>query len=213
MDDIRIPVPAGSTRFMDQLRADMRARGYALPTERTYLHWIRRYILFNQRRHPGEMGQAEIENFLNHLAVVATVSPSTQRTALNALMYLYTKYLRREPQTLSFKYARPTRRLPTVLTREEAKDIISHLSGTPRLRTDFRPRYRKPWPCINRTSPTATARCTCPTRWNVNIPLRPVAPHGSFYSPLRASAPTRAPASFAATIYTIRRCANISGLR
>lgn len=137
MDDIRIPLPAGSTRFMDQLRADMRARGYALPTERTYLHWIRRYILFNQRRHPGEMGQAEIENFLNHLAVVATVSPSTQRTALNALMYLYTKYLGREPQTLSFKYARPTRRLPTVLTHEEAKDIIGHLSGTPRLMVEL----------------------------------------------------------------------------
>ena len=46
MDDIRVPIPAGSTRFMDQLRADMRARGYALPTERTYLHWIKRYILF-----------------------------------------------------------------------------------------------------------------------------------------------------------------------
>jgi integron integrase len=137
MDDIRIPIPAGSTRFMDQLRADMRARGYALPTERTYLHWIRRYILFNQRRHPDEMGQAEIENFLNHLAVVATVSPSTQRTALNALMYLYTKYLGREPQTLSFKYAKPTRRLPTVLTHEEAKDIIGHLSGTARLMVEL----------------------------------------------------------------------------
>jgi integron integrase len=71
---------------MDLLRVDMRARGYALPTERTYLQWIRRYITFNQLRHPAEMGQAEIENFLNHLAVARTVAPSTQRTALNALM-------------------------------------------------------------------------------------------------------------------------------
>ena len=75
MDDIRVPVPAGSTRFMDLLRVDMRARGYALPTERTYLQWIRRYITFNQLRHPAEMGQAEIENFLNHLAVARTVRP------------------------------------------------------------------------------------------------------------------------------------------
>lgn len=137
MDDVRVPIPAGSTRFMDQLRADMRARGYALATERTYLHWIRRYIIFSHRRHPKDMGQAEIERFLNDLAVVATVSPSTQRTALNALMYLYTKYLGREPQELSFSYAKPTRRLPTVLTHDEAKEIISYLSGTPRLMVEL----------------------------------------------------------------------------
>ena len=133
MDDIRVPVPPGSTRLMDLLRIDMRARGYALPTERTYLQWIKRFILFNRRRHPAEMGQAEIENFLNHLALVGTVSPATQRTALNALMYLYTKYLGREAPQLSFSYAKPVRRLPTVLTHEEATAIISHLSGTPRL--------------------------------------------------------------------------------
>jgi integron integrase len=137
MDDIPIPIPAGSTRFMDQVRADMRARGYALPTERTYLHWIRRYIVFNQRRHPNEMGKIEIEGFLNHLAVVRTVSPSTQRTALNALMYLYTKHLGREPEQLSFSYAKATRRLPTVLTHEEAKAIISHMTGTARLMVEL----------------------------------------------------------------------------
>ena len=99
MDDIRVPIPAGSTRFLDQLRADMRARGYSLPTERTYLHWIRRFIFFNQRRHPKDLGKVEIEGFLNHLAVDATVSPSTQRTALNALMYLYIKFLGYAPET------------------------------------------------------------------------------------------------------------------
>jgi len=137
MDDIPVPVPAGSTRLMDRLRTDMRARGYALSTERTYLHWIMRYIVFHRRRHPREMGKAEIESFLNHLAVTATVSPSTQRTALNALMYLYTKFFNREPETLSFNYANPTRRLPTVLTHEEAREVISHLSGTPRLMVEL----------------------------------------------------------------------------
>jgi integron integrase len=122
---------------MDLLRVDMRARGYALPTERTYLEWIKRYIVFNQRRHPAEMGQPEIENYLNHLAVVRTVSPSTQRTALNALMYLYTKYLGRERLELSFSYAKTTQRLPTVLTHQEAKEIIGHMSGTPRLMTEL----------------------------------------------------------------------------
>lgn len=137
MDDIPVPIPAGSKRFMDELRADMRARGYAYPTERTYLHWIKRYILFSGRRHPRDMGKADIEAFLNHLAVAATVSPSTQRTALNALMYLYTKYLGREPESLSFSYAKPTRRLPTVLTHEEAKEILGHMSGTPKLMVEL----------------------------------------------------------------------------
>lgn len=137
MDDIRAPIPAGSTRFMDQLRVDMRARGYALPTERTYLHWIKRYIVFNRRRHPKDLGKTEVEAFLNYLAVSATVSPSTQRTAMNALMYLYTKYFGREPESLSFNYAKPTRRLPTVLTHEEAREVISHMSGTPRLMVEL----------------------------------------------------------------------------
>ena len=137
MDDIPVPIPAGSTRLMDQLRSDMRARGYAFSTERTYLHWIKRYILYNQRRHPGEMGKADIEAFLNQLAVHATVSPLTQRTALNALMYLYTKYYGREPESLSFNYAKPTRRLPTVLSHEETRAVLSHMSGTPRLMVEL----------------------------------------------------------------------------
>lgn len=137
MEDIPVPIPAGSNRFMDELRADIRARGYAYPTERTYLHWIKRYILFSNRRHPRDMGKADIEAFLNHLAVVATVSPSTQRTALNALMYLYTKYLGRDAESLSFSYAKPTRRLPTVLTHEESKEILGHMSGTPKLMVEL----------------------------------------------------------------------------
>ncbi|MFT4520271.1 MAG: integron integrase [Halioglobus sp.] len=133
MDDIPVPIPNEGRRFIDEVRADMRARGYAYPTERTYLHWIKRFIRFSKNRHPKDMGRADIEAFLNHLAVEATVSPSTQRTALNALMYLYTKYFGRDPEQLSFSYAKPTRRLPTVLTHEEAKEILNHLSGTARL--------------------------------------------------------------------------------
>lgn len=137
MDDIPVPIPPGSTRFIDEVRADMRARGYAYPTERTYLHWIKRYIFYRDRRHPRDMGKPDIEAFLNYLAVGATVSPSTQRTALNALMYLYTKYYGRDPESLSFSYAKPTRRLPTVLTHEEAREIIGHMSGTPRLMVEL----------------------------------------------------------------------------
>ena len=130
MDDIPAPIPARPHRFVDKVRADMRARGYAYPTERTYRHWIKRYIRFSGRRHPKDMGKADIEAFRNHLAVEATVSPSTQRTALNALMFLYIKQYAREPESLSFNYAKPIRRLPTVLTHQEAKDRTTVLPAS-----------------------------------------------------------------------------------
>ena len=59
MDDIPVPIPAGTHRFVNEVRADMHARGYAYPTERTYLHWIKRYIHFNGRRHPKDMGKGD----------------------------------------------------------------------------------------------------------------------------------------------------------
>lgn len=108
MDDIPQPIPPGSSKLMDSLRADLRARGYALTTERTYLHWIRRFIFFHKYRHPQLMGKSEIEQFLNYLAVQAGVAPATQRIALNALMYLYVKFYGRDAEELVFNYAKPT---------------------------------------------------------------------------------------------------------
>lgn len=137
MDDIPIRVPQGSTRFLDRLRADLRARGYAYPTEKTYLHWVRRFILYHGRRHPETMGKDEIEMFLNYLAVDCNVSPSTQRTALNAMMYLFTKFLGREPAQLQFQYARVKPRLPTVLSHREVCDVVQHLSGSPKLMVEL----------------------------------------------------------------------------
>ncbi|GAB5452133.1 MAG: integron integrase [Halioglobus sp.] len=137
MDDIPVPVTSGTSPFMSELRADLRARGYAYSTERTYLHWIRRYIYYTNRRHPRELGKAEIEAFLNYLAADAGVSPSTQRTALNALMYLYTRFFGRPAEELSFNYAKPGRRLPVVLTHMEVEQILSEMKGTPRLMVEL----------------------------------------------------------------------------
>ncbi|MEM1112617.1 MAG: integron integrase [Pseudomonadota bacterium] len=137
MDDIPVGVPASPKRFVDQLRADLRARGYAYSTERTYLHWAKRFISFHGKRHPSQMGKPEIEAFLDHLAVHNNVSPATQRTALNALIYLYVKFLEREPETLEFHYAKPTQRLPTVLTHEECKAVIAELSGTSKVMVEL----------------------------------------------------------------------------
>ena len=79
--------------FLEELRADMRLRGYALKTEKSYLGWIRQYIYFNNKRHPAEMGAPEVRNFLSWLANERHVAVNTQKSALNALVYLYQKAL------------------------------------------------------------------------------------------------------------------------
>ena len=137
MDDIPVNVPKKSTRFLDMLRADLRARGYAYPTEKTYLHWVKRFILYHGKRHPETMGKGEIELFLDYLAVECNVSPSTQRTALNALMYTYSKFLGRDPQQLQFQYAKVKPRLPTVLTHQEVRTVVQYMSGTPKLMVEL----------------------------------------------------------------------------
>jgi integron integrase len=137
MDDIPRSIPPGSLKLMDSLRTDLRARGYALTTERTYLHWIRRFIFFHRYRSPLSMGKPEIEEFLNHLAVQAGVAPATQRIALNALMYPYVKFYGRDAEELVFTYAKPTRRLPSVLTHAEIQQILSRMNGTPKLMVEL----------------------------------------------------------------------------
>ncbi len=95
----------------------MRLKNYAYRTEKTYLHWIRRYIIFHDKRHPQEMGSAEIEAFLTHLAVEKNVAASTQNQALSALLYLYREVLAL-PIQLDFQafQARRSKRLPTILS-------------------------------------------------------------------------------------------------
>ena len=133
MDDIPQPIPPGSPKLMDSLRTDLRAHGYALTTERTYLHWIKRFIFFHNYRNPRCMGKTEIELFLNYLAVQLGVAPATQRIALNALMYLYVKFYGRNAEELVFKYAKPVRRLPSVLSHGEVQQILTQMNGTPKL--------------------------------------------------------------------------------
>lgn len=130
MDDIRHAIPAGSNRFTDQVRQDLRDRGYAYQTEKTYLHWIRRFILFHGKRHPQQMGAVHINQFLSHLGSRRNCSPATQRIALNALIYLYHKFLQLEVETLDFERAKQRRRLPVVLSHDEVQRIMACLSGT-----------------------------------------------------------------------------------
>ena len=76
-------------KLLDQVRDKLRLKNYSYATEKTYVGWIRRYILFHQKRHPAEMGKVEIEWFLTDLAVESNVAPSTQNQALHALLFLY----------------------------------------------------------------------------------------------------------------------------
>ena len=137
MDNIRQRIPARPVRFLDTLRLHMRDAGLAYTTERTYIHWIKRFILFHQKRHPQEMGVPEVEHFLTHLSEVRDCSVGTQRIVLNALVYLFTRFLDKDLSGLSFTQARRPRRLPVVYSRAEIASILCHLSGTARLRVQL----------------------------------------------------------------------------
>jgi integron integrase len=118
---------------MDRVRQDMRERGYAYPTEKTYCLWIKRFIRFHSKRHPEGMGADEINAYLSFLATRYNCSPATQRVVLNALVYLYRKYLGRELEPLLFEHARHKRRLPTVLSHAEVERIVDQLTGMHKL--------------------------------------------------------------------------------
>jgi site-specific recombinase XerD len=124
----------GGPRLMDQVRDVLRVHHYSLRTEQSYLHWIKRFILFYGKRHPREMGKNEIAAFLIHLAVQKDVSPSTQNQALSAILFLYKKVLNIEPDWIEgVVRAKRPKRLPVVLKRDVVMKLLNQLSGTQKL--------------------------------------------------------------------------------
>lgn len=136
-DDVPHHIPPHSQKFTHQIRRHMRASGYAYQTEKTYVHWIKRYILFHNKRHPTKLREQHIEQFLEDLGTNKHCSPATQRIALNALIYLYKRFLGRELQPLSFAHATPKKRLPVVLSHQEVKRILAQLEGKYRLMVEL----------------------------------------------------------------------------
>jgi integron integrase len=121
---------AARPRLLDEVRRRMRLERYSLRTERAYLYWIRRYIRENGMRHPREMGGAAVERFLSNLAIRDRIAPSTQNQALSALLFLYRKVLALElPWMENVVRARRQPRLPVVLSRAEASDLLRRMSG------------------------------------------------------------------------------------
>jgi integron integrase len=121
-------------RLLDRVREALRARHGSRRTEKSYVAWVRRYVLFHGKRHPGEMGAAEVTQFLSWLAVQGHVAASTQNQALSALLFLYRNVLDQQlPWLDGLVRAKQAERFPVVLTRDETRALLCELQGPPRL--------------------------------------------------------------------------------
>jgi integron integrase len=127
MENVKIPLPANPVKLLDQFRKFIRLDGKSYATENTYVHWVHQYILFNGKRHPIQLSREHIEAYLSHLALVINAAPNTQKTALNAIMFLYNRFLQRPVEKLNFQYAKKPLRTPTVFSHQEALTVIGCL--------------------------------------------------------------------------------------
>lgn len=130
--------PPPAPKLLERVRWHLRVKHYSIRTERTYLDWIRRFILFHGKRHPDDMAEEEISAFLTHLAVHRHVAASTQNQALCALLFLYTQVLERKLDFMD-KIERVTRppKVPVVLTRKETHAILDELTGEYRIMAEL----------------------------------------------------------------------------
>ena len=119
--------------LLEQVRDIIRIKHYSIRTENAYIDWIKRFISFH-KRHPKHMGAQEIEEFLSHLATELNVSSSTQNQAFNAILFLYRNVLKIElNERIDALRAKKPRRVPTVLTKAEAMEVINMMTGTHKL--------------------------------------------------------------------------------
>lgn len=128
------PAPSGPPRLLDRVRQAARLRHLSHRTETAYVGWIRRFILFHDKRHPRDMGAPEVVAFLTHLAAERHVGATTQNQALSALLFLYRVILGRELEGLdAAARARTSRPLPVVLSRDEVRAVLAQLPDPHRL--------------------------------------------------------------------------------
>jgi integron integrase len=127
-------MPTPPKKLLDQVRDVIRIKHYSLRTEKSYVDWIKRYILFHDKRHPKDMGAEEVQAFIGYLATERDVSASTQNQALSAILFMYRFVLQKDialPPNL-IRAERP-KHLPTVLTHEEALAVIEKMNGVTQL--------------------------------------------------------------------------------
>lgn len=116
-------------KLEDQIREVMRFKHYSLRTEETYVGWYRQFVKYHSLRHPEEMGAAEVEGFLTHLAVNRKVVAATQNQALNALVFLFKEVLKKEFEGVDAMRAQVSKRLPVVLSVEEMRKMLMVMTG------------------------------------------------------------------------------------
>lgn len=117
-------------KLLDQVRNQMQLKHLSRRSQDAYVHWIKRFILYNGKRHPSQMAEKEIEDFLTFLAVEEDVAASTQNLAFNAILFLYKEVIHKELGNVAeVVRARRPKRIPEVFTRKEAKQVIAHLKG------------------------------------------------------------------------------------
>lgn len=130
-----IPPPTGK-KLLDQYRDVIELKHYSPRTGDIYIFWTKEYILYHHKRHPKEMGKAEIDQFLTHLAVEKKVSASVQNQALSAILFLYRHVLHLElldEASLAEFRPKSSKTIPTILSKEEVKRVISHIHGVNKL--------------------------------------------------------------------------------
>ena len=117
-------------KLLDIVREKIRVKHYSLSTERNYVHWIKHYIFYHNNRHPIEMGKADIEAFLTHLAVDRKVSPTTQNQAFSAILFLYKEVLGVDMSEWNIQALRAQERkhIPVVLTKDEVQKVLVNLT-------------------------------------------------------------------------------------
>jgi integron integrase len=124
------PASVSKPKLLDQVRNAIRLRHYSIRTEQVYVDWIKRFILFHNKRHPRDMAENEVTEFLTHLARAGNVAASTQNQALSALLFLYKEVLKQEIGWLgNVERAKRPARLPVVLSAAEVRKIFARLKG------------------------------------------------------------------------------------
>lgn len=119
----------GKTTLWERIAIAVRAKGYSLSTERTYVHWAKRFVFWHGKRHPAQMGATEVQAFLNHLAVDKSNAPSTCKQALCALLFLYGQVLGAPLPHLELNRPKSQPRLPVVLSVQEVRNLLAHTEG------------------------------------------------------------------------------------
>jgi integron integrase len=121
-------------KLLDQVRSVIRQKHYSIRTEHAYVQWIKKFIFYHNTRHPKDMGEKEISQFISYLATHKRVASSTQNQALNAIVFLYKQVLNIELGDFGrMKRAKKPEKLPTVLSKTEARRVLAEMSGLHRL--------------------------------------------------------------------------------